>query len=380
MLIIFAGNIGRSGLGGKAWANMQYMAGLTALGHEVVYLEDCGEGSWVYNWDTEQVTIDLKYPADYVRRCLEPLDIKDRWIYRAGDESEGMAIDDFLTACSEADLLIVWADPITVWRREYDNPKRRIFIDVDPGFTQISLATGHAGLEKTVARCERQFTVGQHIGTSACSIPSNGHDWLRTVPPVSLQHWPFADDDTATDFTSVMSWRGFRDVVYDGVLYGQKDKEFPKFLDIPRLTTQPFLIAQITEGESNPMVDHGWKTVPGWISSGTVSDYQTFIQTSRAEFGVAKHGYVASQGGWFSDRSVCYLASGRPVLVEDTGLGDWLPTGEGIVLFKDVSEALDGIESINSDYERHRRAARRLAEEQFAADRVLASLLERAMA
>lgn len=380
MLIIFAGNIGRSGLGGKAWANMQYLAGLTALGHKVVYLEDCGAGSWVYNWDTEQVTTDLKYPATYVQNCLQTLGNKDNWIYRAGEMTEGMALDDFLTTCSEADLLIVWADPITIWRREYDAPRQRIFIDVDPGFTQISLANGHAGIEITAAHCERLFTVGQHIGTSVCPIPSSGHEWLKTLPPVSLPHWPYVKNGGARYFTSVMSWRGFRDVVYDGVLYGQKDREFPKFFDVPRLTTQPFLIAQIMEGESDVLSACGWKTIPGWVSSRTALCYQTFIQTSRAEFGVAKHGYVTSRGGWFSDRSVCYLASGRPILIQDTGLADWLPTGEGIVLFRDISEALLGIESINADYERHRRGARRLAEERFAAGHVLSSLLEASMA
>ncbi len=376
MVIVFAGNIGRSGIGGKAWANMQYLAGLTALGHDVVYLEDCGRESWVYNWDTDDATTDLAYPAAYVRACLEPLGLAKKSIYRAGDRYEGMSPEDLLDVCAGADLLIVWADPLSVWRKAYDLPRRRIFIDVDPGFTQLALVDGDPQLQETLAHCERLFTVGANIGTPGCTIPDNGRPWLKTVPPVALAHWPLAANGAAAYFTSVMSWRGFRDVHHEGEFYGQKDAEFPKFLDLPRLTSQPLLVAQLVEGEADPLADHGWTTVPGRTVSATPAAYQSFIQGSRAEFGVAKHGYVLTQGGWFSDRSVCYLASGRPTLVQDTGLMNWIPTGEGIVPFRDLTEAVRGIEAINADYEKHRKAARRLAEEYFAADVVLPRLLE----
>jgi hypothetical protein len=149
-------------------------------------------------------------------------------------------------------------------------------------------------------------------------------------------------------------------------------------MDLPRLTPQSLRIA-LTGADPQRFLEHGWQVVEGWEATWAPSSYREFIQGSRAEFSVAKHGYVVTRGGWFSDRSVCYLASGRPVLVQDTGLGDWLPTGEGIVTFRDVAEAVQGIEAINADYERHRRVARRLAEEYFSADRVLTSLLEAAL-
>jgi hypothetical protein len=166
-------------------------------------------------------------------------------------------------------------------------------------------------------------------------------------------------------------------VLYDGVSYGNKNKEFPKFIDLPKLTQQPFRIA--LTGPCEPLIQHNWDVVPGWVASFTLESYQQFIQDSRAEFGVAKHGYVAMRNGWFSDRSACYLASGRPILLQDTGLSDWLPTGQGVLTFQTIAEALEGIEAINADYSKHRHAARQTAEQYFAADRVLSSVLELAM-
>jgi hypothetical protein len=379
MIIIFAGALGRFPVGGHAWIEMQYLLALRSLGHDVFFLEDCGEGSWVYNWETEQITTDLKYPTSYIRQCLDPIGFSDQWIYRAGNNSVGMRLNDFLEVCSQADLLLIRASPITLWRPEYNLPLRRIFIDADPGFTQLKVINGNRDLISTVKYCEHLFTIGQKIGDEDCLIPSTGIRWQKTVSPIFLPHWPLAENNLATHFTSIMQWRSYEDIVFQGVTYGNKDKEFPKFLELPRTTEQRFCIA-LTGGFPKDLSQYGWEVRPGWVASFTPSSYYNFIQNSRAEFSVAKHGYVISNSGWFSDRSVCYLASGRPVLVQDTGQGDWLPIGEGIVTFRNFSEALKGIETINADYNHHRRAARALAEQYFEADKVLAALLEKAMA
>jgi hypothetical protein len=175
-----------------------------------------------------------------------------------------------------------------------------------------------------------------------------------------------------------MAWRGFHDAEYKGVSYGQKDKEFPRYIDLPRDTAQPLRLA-LKGVEPELLTEHGWEVVPSWVISRTPWSYREFIQDSRAEFGVPKHGYAATRSGWFSDRSVCYLASGRPVLVGDTGIADCLPTGSGLLTFRDPAEALAGIDAINSDYVGHRRAARALAEEWFAADKVLPAFLDSAL-
>ncbi|NOR40076.1 MAG: glycosyltransferase family 1 protein [Gammaproteobacteria bacterium] len=374
-MIIVSGAIGRACIGGKAWVYMQYLLGLQRLGFDVYYLEDCGEGSWVYNWDTEQVTTDLEYPAAYVQDCLEPVGLGECWIYRAGDQCLGMPLPVFQDVCREARLLIVLADPVTVWRQEYDMPVQRAFIDVDPGFTQFGLENGDSLLTDTVTHCQRHFTVGQNLGNKDCQIPSAGYEWLKIMPPISLPDWPFADSGNATDFSSVMDWRGFHDVEYKGQIYGQKDREFPRFLELPRATSQSFSLAQMG-GDEARLERHGWCVTPGWIPSATPWSYRDYIQDSRAEFGVAKHGYVKSQGGWISDRSVCYLASGRPVLVQDTGQGNSLPVGEGMLCFGNLSEAEAGVAAINADYEHHRQVARMLAERYFDAEKVFPAFLE----
>ena len=175
-----------------------------------------------------------------------------------------------------------------------------------------------------------------------------------------------------------MRWQGFKEVTWNGVAYGQRDKEFPAYLDLPRRTAQKFLIAQMG-AKPELLTGHGWEVALGEVVSRTPGSYREFIGQSRAEFSVPKNGYVQMRGGWFSDRSVCYLASGRPVLIADTGLGDWLPLGEGLLTFRNPEEALAGVDTINADYARHRRAARRIAEAQFATDKVLPKLIEEAM-
>jgi hypothetical protein len=377
MRIAYSGSMGRLPLGGHAWADLQWIAGLAALGHDVVYFEECGpDGSWVYDWDREEVTTDLAYPAAFVRDSMAEIGLPGAWIYRTADESAGMAEADFVDFCRDADVLFIRAVPLAEWRDEYTWPRRTIFVDADPGFTQIRLGQGDPLLKQTVGRCDRLFTVGQGVGTPQCPIPTLGLEWVRTKPVVALEHWPNGGG-AASHFTTVMQWRGHYDLEHNGRRYGQKDVEFPRFLDLPRLSGQPFRIA-LTGAPTEPLAAFGWEAEPGWEPSRTAASYRDYIRGSRAEFGVAKQGYVESRSGWFSDRSVCFLASGRPVLLQDTSLPDELTAEGGIVTFDDVDTAVDGVATINGDYEHHCHAARTLAEQIFSAGAVLPSLLEAA--
>lgn len=376
MTIIVSGGIGRSGLGGQAWAYLQYLIGFRELGHDVYYLEDCGETSSVWNWDTEEWTQELDFPAAYVRDCLEPFGFANRWVYRTTAESAGMDLAMFKSVCARADLLVMRAIPLWDWRPEYNLPRRRIFIDVDPGFTQLNIASGDTGFADAIRPCERLFTLGQRVGRPDCPIPTAGWDWLKTLPPVALSEWPYVEGGLRTHFTSVMRWDGFQDANYEGKTYGQKDQEFARFINLPKQTTQRFRIAL---NGPETLAEFGWEIVPGQIATRTPQAYRQFIQQSRAEFGIAKHGYIKAQPGWFSDRSVCYLASGAPLLIQDTGLRDWLPLGDGIIAFRDLPAIMHGIEAINANYEHHRRAARALAEDYFSTRKVLPALLDAAM-
>jgi hypothetical protein len=377
MKIIVGGTIGRSGLGGQAWACLQYLLGFRALGHEVFYLEDCGQSSWVYDWDKQEWTTELDYPAAYVRQCLGAFGFGELWIYRTDEGSRGAPLEKFIDFCSHADLLLMRAVPLWVWRKEYAWPKHRAFIDVDPGFTQINIANGDKGLAEGIARCERRFTVGQNIGEPSCAAPDAGGPWLKTLPPVFLPEWPVVQN-AATHFTSIMRWQGFKDVQHGDTAYGQRDAEFPKFQDLPRQTAQRFRIAQM--GVDPKLLEaRGWEVAAGEMISKTPQTYREFIQQSRGELGIPKHGYVKTRGGWVSDRSVCYLASGRPVAIESTGVQATIPTGLGLVTFDDLDSAVAAIHAIDEDYEKHCRAARRLAEEYFATDKVLPQLLKDAL-
>jgi hypothetical protein len=374
--IILAGTIGRSGLGGQAWASLQYLLGFRALGHEVYYLEDCGDTTWVWDWEKEEWNYNLAYPSAYVHSCLAPFGLGENWIYRTDSDSRGLPLDRFKEICATADLLIMRATPLWSWRKEYEGPRRRAFLDVDPGFTQVTLANGDQGWLAGINRAERRFTLAQRIGASDCPIPQTGGPWIPTLPPVFLPEWPVTGS-TATHFTSIMRWQGFRDVTHQGVAYGQRDQEFPNFLELPAATTQKFRIAQMG-AKREELESHGWEVVPGEKISRTASSYRGFIQQSRAEFSVPKNGYVKMRGGWFSDRSVCYLASGRPVVISDTGL-DWLPVGKGLLTFTNPAEAAEAVAQINAEYEAHQHGARALAENVFATDQVLPRFLEKAM-
>jgi len=375
--IVFAGTIGRSGLGGQAWAGLQYLLGLRALGHEVVYLEDCGKSSWVYIWEDETWTHQLDYPAAYVHACLEPFGLGEQWIYRDNYRSLGMPVERFTEFCSRADLLIMRAVPFWNWRQEYELPRRRAFIDVDPGFTQIAIANGDVGLTEGIARAERHFTYAQRYGAAECAILADGGPWLKTRPPVYLPEWQVCSSP-ATHFTSVIRWQGFKEVSHEGISYGQRDQGFPRYFELPKRTTQKFLIAQMG-AKPDELTQHGWEVALGEVVSRTPDSYRKFIQDSRGEFSVPKQGYVAMRGGWFSDRSVCYLASGRPVIIEDTGLADWLPVGDGLLTFTNSDSAIHCIETVNRNYEKHCEAARRVAEEFFSTDHLLPALLEEAL-
>lgn len=377
MLILLSGTIGRSVTGGQAWANLQYLLGLRAMGHEVYYLEDVGDWSSTYDWEAGQPTDSLDYPADYIHSTLARYGLEHAWIYRAGAETRGRSLGDLRELCRAADLMLIRGVPLIVWRPEYDAPRRRAFIDVDPGFTQISFAKGDRLLEETIGHSESVFTFGQNIGQQGCPMPTGGRHWHKTVPPVFLDEWPVVQEDVSQTFTSIMRWRGVNDREYDGVSYGQKDREFPKLVDLPAATRETFRLA-LTGGGEKLCVDKGWDVISGWSASKTADAYRQFIQNSRAEFGVAKHCYVQGRVGWFSDRSICYLASGKPVLVQQTGV-EWLSDQRGVITYNNLAEAVDGVRMIQSDYTHHSSAARRVAERHFASDQVLSDLLDVAM-
>jgi hypothetical protein len=254
----------------------------------------------------------------------------------------------------------------------------RAYIDVDPGFTQIWALQRDLSLSSHTA----YFTTGQNVGKPYFPIPTQDIVWIPMLPPVCLSRWPAVSDPTCQRFSTVADWRGSQDAIYEDTYYGGKRSEFIRFLDVPLQAEQRIELA-LTIGQHDyediGLLDgHNWRVRDPYAYAGDPESYQEFIQHSRAEFSVAKAGYVRSKSGWVSDRTACYLASGKPALVQSTGFEWRLPTGKGLLTFETVEEAVAGIHNINENYQEHSSAARAIAEEHFDSAMVLPYILERA--
>ena len=255
----------------------------------------------------------------------------------------------------------------------------RVYVDLDPGFTQFWHDQGVLGTQ--LEGHTHYYTVGENIGTQDCPLPTSGIDWRPVRQPVVLEDWPVATTDSTWRFTTIASWRGSYGPVHVGdKTYGLKVHEFRKFIELPRCIDREFEIAldihPDEEKDLQLLRENQWQLVDPRAVAGDPNHYRAYVQKSGAEFSVAQGMYVDTQGGWFSDRTIRYLASGKPVLVQDTGFGRNLPVGEGLMAFRTIDEAVAGAGEIANNYDRHSRAARKVAEEFFDSDKVLATMLK----
>jgi hypothetical protein len=252
----------------------------------------------------------------------------------------------------------------------------RVYLDLDPAFIQLWHTQG---IDMRFAGHTHFVTIGQAIGRPDCLVPTCGLPWIPTPQPIVLERWPVAGAVVRDALTTVGNWRGYGSVEQDGVFYGQKAHSLRPLIDLPTRTRERFELAlAIHPGETTDLAAlaaNGWHLLDPAAVAGTPDQYQRFIQGSKAEFGLAKSGYAASRCGWFSDRSLCYLASGRPVIAQETGFSHYLPTGAGLFAFATADDVLAATEAIDADYVRHARAARSIAEEYFDSDLVLSRLL-----
>lgn len=255
---------------------------------------------------------------------------------------------------------------------------QRLFLDVDPGFPHL---WSELDLANPFANHDRFATVGGNVGEAGCSVPTCGLDWIPIRPPVCLERWPAAEEDGGAAFRSVGSWRGpYGPVEHEGRVMGLRVHEFRKFFELPERVQAPFEVAldidPTDSADIEELEQHGWRLADPGAVAGSLASYQRFVRGAAAEIGIAKNIYVEMASGWFSDRSACFLASGKPVLAQDTGFGKHLPVGVGLISFTSIEEAVGGAEAILEDRGRHSREARALAEEFFDAKKVLGGLLE----
>jgi hypothetical protein len=292
-------------------------------------------------------------------------------------ECMGLGYDSLIRIARQADVLVNISGAL-VDAALLECIPVRLYLDLDPAFTQLWHFA--QGIDLRLAGHTHFATVGLAIGQSECTVPTGGLQWLRTLPPVVLEHWTVDDNITLDALTTVANWRGYGSIEHDGVHYGQKAHSLRKLIDLPTRVEDRFVLAlAIHPRETDDLerlTHHRWELVDPQSVAGTPATYRAFVRGSRAEVGVAKSGYVVSRSGWFSDRSACYLASGRPVIAQDTGFSHWLPTGQGLLCFDTTEQAQAAIKDMNGAYARHARAARGLAEGWLDSDKVLASLLE----
>jgi hypothetical protein len=283
----------------------------------------------------------------------------------------GRSASDVRRWAADADVFVNLSGGSWFWRDEYLAIRRKIFIDSDPAFTQMAIAKAEPWYVAFFRQFDHLFTFGANIGTAASPVPTGDFTWHHTWQPITLDDWA-TTAPPGDAFSTVMTWQieSFTDVG------GNKDQEFIAFIDLPAKTSAHFRLA--VNGPQELLRAHGWNTVDAMRVSSTPWKYRDFIHQSKAEFGIAKHTYVASRSGWFSDRTACYLASGRPALVQDTGWTAHLPHGDGLLAFSTLEEAVAGLDRINADCPRHARAASEIAREHFDAGRVLPRLLETA--
>ena len=378
--VVVLGMMGRMPFGGQTWLYAHWLRGLADAGHDVVYCED--DSVWPYDPLAQRVTDDCGYAVGHVARTMEGIGLPGRWAFRLegrDDACWGMApraLDELYRSC-DALLNVVGATDL---REEHLRAPFRVYVQTDPVTAELRLDNGDEHTAVAFANHDVIATYGENYGGPDCGVPLDGRRYVKTRQPVDLRMWPAIDDGVAPDFTTIGNYRHEgEDVEWRGETYRwSKHHEWERFVDLPSRTEQPFRMALYVRREEDRALlhRHGWRIeAPHDMSLDVFGAYRRFIQGSRGEFTVAKDQNVRLRSGWFSERDACYLASGRPVVAQDTGFGRALPTGEGLFAVSTVEEAADAIAMINADYGRHARAARAIAEEHLEARRVVERLL-----
>ena len=360
--------------GGATWAVLQYVLGLRDLGHRVFLIEPIPAQKFA----PSGVSPDASPSGQYFRRVVGDFGLNDSaaLLVCNSQTTVGLPYHQCEAITREADLLINISGMLRDKNLITSIPCR-VYLDLDPAFIQCWHAQG---IDMHLDGHTHFVTIGRAIGEPDCPVPTCGRSWLKTLQPVVLSYWPVATRITHDALTTIGNWRGYGSVNHCGVLYGQKAHSLRQLFELPTLTPERFLLAMaIDPGEIADLQQldrFGWQRTNPALIAATPQDYQQFIQGSKAELGIAKSGYVASRSGWFSDRSACYLACGRPVIAQDTGFPRYLPIGEGLFAFRTTDDVLSAIESLNTNYRGHCRAARELAQTYFDSRKVLPRFLD----
>jgi hypothetical protein len=356
--IIVGSYVVRFPLGGYlSWA-LQWIVGFQRLGHEVYFVEKSGWPNSCYDPARDVMTDDCTIGLRTLVEHLAPFQLQDRWCYvDARGDYHGLSRAAIEGVFASADLFVDMGTHGT-WLNEASRAQARVLVDGDPGYTQMR-ALSH---DEDLGAYDHYYSVGRNLGTAGCTVPTMGLKWRPIFDPVVVDLFPVRPVPAGAPFTTVMAWQSYPSVVYNGTTYGAKAAEFEKFIDLPSRTTVPLALA--VGGSRVPgerLASAGWRLENPLETTRSAATFRDFIAASRGEFSVNKNFYVATNSGFFSDRSAAYLASGRPVVMQDTGFSAHLPCGCGLFAVRTVDEAAAAIELVRGDYERQSRGAREIA-------------------
>jgi hypothetical protein len=369
-------------LAGVTWQFLHYLNGLRRIGWDVYYVEDSART--VYDPNTYDYTYDWASTGNVERLgpVLDAYGFAGHWAARCHYDNRiwGMSESQLRQLYSDADafLNVTGGQEILA---EHDRIPRKIYVETDPVKTEVIVANGDKTMISILDAHDTHFTYGENFGAADCGVPTERYRWLPTRQPVDLELWPW-DDSPGDAYTTVATWNNTgNDIVWRGETYRwTKRPEFLKLVDLPqrRPGTRFEVAAALPPADEQLFRLHGWRLADAAAISATANGYRGYVRRSRGEFTVAKEQNIRLRSGWFSDRSCCYLAAGRPVINQDTAFDNTLPTGRGLFSFRTIDDVALAIDVIENDYAAHRRAARAIAQEYFAAEKVMASLCDRA--
>lgn len=368
-------------LAGVTYQFLHYLIGLRRLGYDPYYVEDSSR--WVYNPWIHDTSPDPVANITAMAPVLEAHGFAGRWVFRGNPDGQcyGMTEAQLLQLYREADAMLNVTASQEL-REEHLVCPRRIYVESDPFTSQVPFSQGEPVMVRQLHLHDTHFSFGENLGAPDCDVPVEPFRWLPTRQPVLLDMWDNPYSANGTGYRTITTWRNKgKNLTHRGeTYYWTKNREFRKFLDLPRQCPVPFELALgNVHNQLHCVLNHrGWSTADGLHISEDTERYRGYIQRSRGEFTVARDQYVRPYTGWFSDRSACYLAAGRPVITQETGFSKFLPTGRGLFAFRTMQDVLTALDAIESDWEGHCRAAREIAAEYFAAEKVVGSLMERA--
>ncbi len=369
-------------LAGVTFQFLHFLLGLRRLGYDPYYIEDSGR--WIYDPRLNDLSPDASGNIAAVLPMLQAHGFGERWAFRGNypeGKCYGLSEEQILRLYCEADafLNVTGAQEL---RAEHLVCPRRIYVETDPVASQVKIAQGHQETIAALSAHHTHFSYGENLGAPDCKVPVGRFRWLPTRQPVVLDLWQEAGVVDERPYTTIATWENKgKDIVYNGeTYYWSKDREFMKIIDLPR--RRPAVRFELAVGREEKvqrlLQDKGWGWTDSIEVSGDLERYRNYILRSRGEFTVAKDQNIRLRSGWFSDRSACYLAAGRPVITQETGFSNCLPTGRGLFAFETMEDILAAVDKIESDYEGQSRAAREIAAEYFAAEKVLGKLMEQA--